>query len=116
MLASLPTYGREMAGKKGRRKTLEPLNRRHVLELLYEHVKEDKRTHRVGKRRREQIAKKVGEEAVETVIEGLRGDRLLLILESADLLYYLMALWSVNEVEPDAVWSEVAQRIGARQR
>ena len=104
-----------MAGKKRRRKTLATRDRRHVLELLYEHVKEDKRTTRLGKRGREQIAKKLGEEAVETVIEGLRGDRLLLVLESADLLYHLMALWRVNEVEPDAVWSELAQRIGASQ-
>lgn len=103
-----------MARRKHRKKTSDPLAN-HVLELLYNHVKDDKKASRLFKRGREQIAKKVGEEAVETVIEGLRGDRLLLVMESADLLYHLMALWHVNDVEPDDVWSELTHRIGLHQ-
>lgn len=38
------------------------------------------------------IAQKVGEEAVETVIEALRNDRERLLEESADLLYHLLVL------------------------
>ena len=38
------------------------------------------------------VAQKVGEEAVETVIEAMAGDRELLKNESADLLFHLMVL------------------------
>ncbi len=56
------------------------------------------------------IAQKVGEEAVETVIEGMRGDKGLLVAESADLLYHLCVLWADQGVKPDAVWAELATR------
>lgn len=55
-------------------------------------------------------AQKLGEEAVEAVIEGVRGDRERLIGESADLLYHLLVLWAVSGVEPDAVAAELAAR------
>jgi phosphoribosyl-AMP cyclohydrolase / phosphoribosyl-ATP pyrophosphohydrolase len=42
------------------------------------------------------IAQKVGEEAVETVIEALRDDRERLLNESADLLYHLLVLLSAK--------------------
>ena len=56
------------------------------------------------------IAQKVGEEAVETVIEGMRGDRKLLVSESADLLYHLCVLWADQGIKPDQVWAELAKR------
>ena len=56
------------------------------------------------------IAQKVGEEAVETVIEGMRGDRKLLVSESADLLYHLCVLWADQGVKPEQVWEELATR------
>jgi len=56
------------------------------------------------------IAQKVGEEAVETVIEGMRGDRKLLVSESADLLYHLCVLWADQGVKPDQIWAELAAR------
>jgi phosphoribosyl-ATP pyrophosphohydrolase len=56
------------------------------------------------------IAHKVGEEAVETVIEGMRGDRKLLVAESADLLYHLCVLWADQGVTPAEVWAELATR------
>ncbi|HEY8874750.1 MAG TPA: phosphoribosyl-ATP diphosphatase, partial [Stellaceae bacterium] len=40
------------------------------------------------------IAQKLGEEAVEAVIEGVKGDRAALVGESADLLYHLLVLWA----------------------
>src|SRR5690349_11748000 len=40
------------------------------------------------------IAQKLGEEAVEAVIEGVRGDGARLAQESADLLYHLLVLWA----------------------
>ncbi|MGZ0189536.1 MAG: phosphoribosyl-ATP diphosphatase [Alphaproteobacteria bacterium] len=56
------------------------------------------------------IAQKVGEEAVETVIDGVAGEQDRLISESADLLYHLLVLWAARDVEPDAVWAELAKR------
>jgi phosphoribosyl-ATP pyrophosphohydrolase len=56
------------------------------------------------------IAKKVGEEAVETVIAALAGDRL--VEESADLLYHLLVLWADRGVAPGAVWQALENRSG----
>ena len=61
---------------------------------------------------RNKIAQKVGEEAVETVIEGMRGDRERLVSESADLLYHLLVLWADQGVRPAEVWSELQSREG----
>lgn len=60
----------------------------------------------------QQIAKKLGEEAVEVLIEGMRGDRPKLVLESVDLLYHLLALWAATNVKPKTVWTELARREG----
>jgi phosphoribosyl-ATP pyrophosphohydrolase len=58
------------------------------------------------------IAQKLGEEAVEAVIEGVKGDRVALIGESADLLYHLLVLWAALGVSPDDVAAELARREG----
>lgn len=44
------------------------------------------------------IAQKVGEEAVETVIEALGNDRSLFLNETADLVYHLIALLAAKDV------------------
>jgi phosphoribosyl-ATP pyrophosphohydrolase len=58
------------------------------------------------------IAQKVGEEAVEAVIEAVRGDPAALADESADLLYHLLVLWAAAGVAPEDVWSRLAAREG----
>jgi phosphoribosyl-ATP pyrophosphohydrolase len=58
------------------------------------------------------IAKKLGEEAVETVIEGVRGDAPRLVAESADLLYHLLVLWAERGVTPIEVWRALDSRAG----
>lgn len=58
------------------------------------------------------IAQKLGEEAVETVIEAVRGDNAALAAESADLLYHLLALWAARGVTPDEVWAALEARQG----
>lgn len=58
------------------------------------------------------IAKKLGEEAVETAIEGVRGDRPRLVAESADLLYHLLVLWADQGVAPAEVWRALEARAG----
>ena len=57
------------------------------------------------------IAQKVGEEAVETVIDGVSGPKNRVISESADLLYHLLVLWAARDVEPDAIWAELGKRV-----
>ena len=69
-------------------------------------------TARLFSRGPQQIAKKLGEEAVEALIEGIRGDRPKLVAESADMLYHLLTLWAANNVRPKAVWDELARREG----
>ncbi len=58
------------------------------------------------------IAQKLGEEAVETVIEAMRGDKQLLIGESADLLYHLLVLWADRGIKPAEVWAALLARDG----
>jgi phosphoribosyl-ATP pyrophosphohydrolase len=58
------------------------------------------------------IAQKVGEEAVEVVIEALRADRGKLIEESCDLLYHLLVLWLDGGVTPADVEAVLRQRAG----
>jgi phosphoribosyl-ATP pyrophosphohydrolase len=58
------------------------------------------------------IAQKLGEEAVEAVIEGVKGDRPALVGESADLLYHLLVLWAALGVSPGDVAAELARREG----
>src|SRR5258708_11611300 len=58
------------------------------------------------------IAQKLGEEAVEAVIEGVKGDHTALIGESADLLYHLFVLWAAVGVSPEDVAGELAHREG----
>ena len=57
-------------------------------------------------------AKKLGEEAIETVIEAARGDGARLAEESADLLYHLLVLWAASGVRPADVWDALARRDG----
>ena len=58
------------------------------------------------------IAQKLGEEAVETVIEAVGGRRKELIAESSDLLYHLLVLWADRGVAPSDVWHELSARDG----
>jgi phosphoribosyl-ATP pyrophosphohydrolase len=58
------------------------------------------------------IAQKVGEEAVETVIEAVRGKRDRLVSESADLMYHLLVLWADARINPAEIWQELARREG----
>lgn len=58
------------------------------------------------------IAQKVGEEAVETCIEALQGNRDKLMGESADLLYHLMVLWADQGIRPEDVYAVLEAREG----
>ena len=70
-------------------------------------------TARLFSRGRVKIAQKLGEEAVEAVIEGVRGDRTKLVGESADLIYHLLVLWADTGITPADVAAELRRREGA---
>lgn len=58
------------------------------------------------------VAQKFGEEAVECLIEAVRGDKDAVIAESADVLYHLIVLWVAAGVAPEDVWAELMRREG----
>ena len=70
-------------------------------------------TARLFSRGRAKIAQKLGEEAVEAVIEGVGDNPAALVGESADLLYHLLVLWSAAGISPAAVAAELIRREGA---
>jgi phosphoribosyl-ATP pyrophosphohydrolase len=58
----------------------------------------------------EHCAKKLGEEAVETVIAAIENDRAHLVAESADLIYHLLVLLKSRGVGLEEVEAALAQR------
>jgi phosphoribosyl-ATP pyrophosphohydrolase len=56
------------------------------------------------------VAQKLGEEAVECLIEAIAGNRDGLIGESADVLYHLLVTWVDAGIRPEEVWQALQQR------
>lgn len=57
-------------------------------------------------------ARKLGEEAVETMVAALTNDRAGLTSEAADLLFHLMVLLDINGLLLDDVVAELGRREG----
>ncbi len=60
----------------------------------------------------EAVARKLGEESVETIVAALTADKAALAAESADLLYHLLVLWAARGVTPEDVWGALESRAG----
>ena len=60
----------------------------------------------------EAAAAKFGEEAVEAVIEAVRGDKDRLTAEAADVLYHLLVMLTASGVRLDDVLAELERREG----
>lgn len=60
----------------------------------------------------DKAAQKLGEEAVETVIAAIRGDRQALVSESADLLYHWLVVLGIAGIPVDDVLKELEGRTG----
>lgn len=69
-------------------------------------------TARLFSRGRAKIAQKLGEEAIEAVIEGVGSNPAALAGESADLLYHLLVLWAAAGISPADVAAELTRREG----
>ena len=58
------------------------------------------------------LAKKLGEETIEVILEYLDNNKDKIIQESADLLYHLIVMWISSNVNPSEVWEELQKRKG----
>lgn len=60
----------------------------------------------------EKCAEKFGEEAVEAIIEAVKGDKTRLTAEAADVLYHLMVMLAARGVDWADVMAELDRREG----
>lgn len=60
----------------------------------------------------EKCAEKFGEEAIEAIIEAVKGDRAKLTSEAADVLYHLLVMLTARDVTLAEVVAELARRQG----
>ena len=60
----------------------------------------------------EKCAEKFGEEAVEAIIEAVKGDRDRLTAEAADVVYHLLVMLASRDVTLADVVAELARREG----
>ncbi|ALG89801.1 MAG: phosphoribosyl-ATP diphosphatase [Confluentimicrobium sp.] len=60
----------------------------------------------------EKCAEKFGEEAIEAIIEAVKGDRQKLTAEAADVLYHLLVMLAARDVTLSDVLDELARREG----
>ena len=60
----------------------------------------------------EKCAEKFGEEAIEAIIEAVKGDREKLTSEAADVLYHLLVMLAARDVALADVLTELERRQG----
>ena len=58
----------------------------------------------------EKCAEKFGEEAIEAIIEAVKGDKTRLTSEAADVLYHLLVVMKAADVSLDEVLGELGSR------
>lgn len=60
----------------------------------------------------EKCAEKFGEEAIEAIIEAVKGDKTALTGEAADVLYHLLVMLAARDVALSDVMAELERRQG----
>ena len=60
----------------------------------------------------EKCAEKFGEEAVEAIIEAVKGDRAKLTCEAADVIYHLLVMLAARDLTLQDVLAELQRREG----
>ena len=58
----------------------------------------------------ELLAKKIGEEASELIIDFIKKNKQGAINESADLIYHVLVVWIYLDINPDDIWNELSSR------
>ena len=77
---------------------------------------EESYTAKLYKKGTGKICQKVGEEAVEVIVDAMKGKKKGLAEESADLLYHLLVLWADQGLKPDKVWRVLDKRFIQKQK
>ena len=58
----------------------------------------------------ELLAKKIGEESSELIIDFIKNNKEGAIKESADLIYHLLVAWVSVGISPHEIWDELSKR------
>ena len=58
----------------------------------------------------ELLAKKIGEEASELIIDFIKKNKQSAIKESADLIYHVLVVWVSLGIKPVEIWNELSSR------
>ena len=58
----------------------------------------------------ELIAKKIGEETSELIIDLIKKNKQGAIKESADLIYHILVSWVYLSITPEEIWNELSSR------
>ena len=58
----------------------------------------------------ELLAKKIGEETSELIIDFIKKNKVGVIRESSDLLYHLLVIWISIGIKPEEIWNELSSR------
>ena len=58
----------------------------------------------------ELLAKKIGEESSELIIDSVKKNKQGVIKESADLIYHILVVWVSLDITPDEIWNELSSR------
>ena len=56
------------------------------------------------------LAKKIGEESSELIIDFIKKNRQGAIKESVDLIYHVLVVWVSLGINPDEIWNELSSR------
>ena len=90
---------------------------KHPIDRLYETIRsrkdadpEKSYTAKLFAAGKLKIAKKLGEESIETALAAVAQDKDALAAESADLLYHLLVLWAATGLTPDDVYAALEAR------
>ncbi|GBE00310.1 phosphoribosyl-ATP pyrophosphatase [bacterium BMS3Abin07] len=77
-----------------------------------EHPVKDSYTCRLFKTGKDEILKKIGEEAIEVIVASKGQTRDRLISEIADLIYHTLVLMAEEGIKPEDVYAELESRFG----
>ena len=58
----------------------------------------------------ELLAKKIGEESSELIIDFVKKNKQGVIRESADLIYHVLVIWVYLGIKPKEIWDELSSR------
>jgi len=60
----------------------------------------------------DEVVKKIGEEATETIIAAKSGEKTAIIHETADLWFHTLVMLAQQDLGPDDILSELSRRFG----